>query len=126
MGAPVLTVSPAAEKFMRRLVRFGGGPGAGIRLHVSGGGCSGYMSEFSVEAAPLEGDAVVDVNGLRLFLSAQSIPLLDGVTVDCVDSPMQSGLTFSRAHGAPCACGSAAGGHPPAKASISLASLKRR
>ena len=126
MGAPALTVTPAAEKFMRRLVRLGGAPGAGFRLHVTAGGCSGHTSEFSVEAAPRPGDAVVDVNGLRLFLSATSLPLVDGLTVDCVDNPLQSGLSFRRADGAPCACGSAGGGHPPAEASVSLASLKRR
>jgi iron-sulfur cluster assembly protein len=126
MGAPAFTVLPAAEQFMRRMLRLGGGPSAGFRLHVSAGGCSGYSSGFSVEAAPKEGDAVVDVNGLRVFLSAPSVPLLEGVTVDCVDSPMQSGLVFTRGDGAPCACGSVGGGHPPAEASVSLASLKRR
>ena len=37
-----LTVTPAAEKFMRRIVRFSGLPaGGGFRLVVSAGGCSG-------------------------------------------------------------------------------------
>lgn len=37
-----LTLTPAAEKFVRRMVRFGGaGEDAGFRLTVSAGGCSG-------------------------------------------------------------------------------------
>ena len=49
-----LKLTPAAEKFISRMVRFGGaGENAGFRLTVSAGGCSGLASEFSVEAAAL-------------------------------------------------------------------------
>lgn len=48
-----LTITPSAAKFIQRMVRFGGaGEGAGFRLSVSPGGCSGLASEFSVEAEP--------------------------------------------------------------------------
>ncbi len=44
---PNLTGTPAAEKFMRRIVRFSGLPsGAGFRLLVNSGGCSGYDAGF--------------------------------------------------------------------------------
>ena len=67
-----LTLTPAAEKFVRRMVRFGGaGDNAGFRLTVSAGGCSGLASEFTVESVPLAGDAVVEVAGVRLFLSSR-------------------------------------------------------
>ncbi|SDC76071.1 HesB/IscA family protein [Paraburkholderia lycopersici] len=104
---PNLTVTAAAEKFMRRIVRFSGLPaGAGFRLLVSPGGCSGYHAEFSAEAAPQPGEQTVEVNGLRLFLPAESRLLLDGVTIDVVDTPTQSGLTFANPNQAPCACSS--------------------
>ena len=48
---PNLTITPAAAKFINRIVRFAGlGAGAGLRLAVTPGGCSGYASEFSPEA----------------------------------------------------------------------------
>jgi len=104
---PNLTVTAAADKFMRRIVRFSGLPaGAGFRLLVSPGGCSGYSAEFSAEAAPQPGEQAVEVNGLRLFLPAESRLLLDGVTIDFVDTPTQSGLTFTNPNQAPCACSS--------------------
>ena len=47
------SVTPAALKFIQRMVRFGGaGPRAGFRLEVSPGGCSGMSSAFSVEPDP--------------------------------------------------------------------------
>lgn len=123
MLTPTVTVTPAAEKFMRRMVRFSEHPAGGFRLTVTPGGCSGYSSVFSVEAAPQAGDAELGVNGLRVFLPAESRLLLDGVTVDFADTPLQSGLTFVNPNAAACGCSTAAS---PAEASVSLASIKRR
>lgn len=105
---PNVTITSAADKFMRRIVRFSGLPaGAGFRLVVSAGGCSGYNAEFSAEAAPGPEEQVLEVDGLRLFLAAESRILLDGVTIDFIDTPTQSGLSFTNPNQAPCACGSA-------------------
>jgi iron-sulfur cluster assembly accessory protein len=125
MISPKVTVTPAAEKFMRRMVRFSEHPGGGFRLSVSPGGCSGFASEFSVEGAPRGGDAELAVNGLRVFLPAESRLLLDGVTVDFADTPTQSGLTFVNPNAAACGC-STSDTAKPAEATVSLASIKRR
>jgi iron-sulfur cluster assembly protein len=89
-----VTITPAAEKFIRRILRFAAGPDSGFRLSVTPGGCSGLAAEFDVEAAPRQGDAVVECNGLRLFLPAESRLLLDGVTIDFAETRMQSGFVF--------------------------------
>ncbi len=102
-----VTITPGAEKFIRRMIRFGGvGKDAGFRLTVTAGGCSGLASEFSVEAAPKPGDTVVIANGVTLFLPAESRLLLDGVTIDFADTAMSSGLTFIDPKAKSCACGS--------------------
>jgi iron-sulfur cluster assembly accessory protein len=103
-----LTMTPGAEKFIRRMIRFGGaGEDAGFRLTVTAGGCSGLASEFSIEAAPKAGDAVVLVNGVKLFLPAESRLLLDGVTIDFADTLASNGLTFIDPKAKSCACSSA-------------------
>jgi len=89
-----LAVTPAAEKVIRRFLRFDGKPGSGFRLKVTPGGCSGLAAEFSVEAEPRPDEAVVEVNGLKLFLAAESRVLLEGVTIDFSESPLQSGFIF--------------------------------
>lgn len=123
---PNVTVTPAAEKFMRRMVRFSASPAGGFRLTVTPGGCSGYTAEFSVEDGPRGGDAELAVNGLRVFLPAESRLLLDGVTVDFADTPLQSGLTFFNPNAESCACATAGDAKPPAQASVALSSIKRR
>ena len=105
-----VTVTAAAEKFFRRVLRFSGkAAGAGVRLVVSPGGCSGFHSEFTVEEGPSAGDALLLVNGMPLFLAAGSRTLLEGVTIDFVDTPTQSGLAFINPKAGACACASSAG-----------------
>ncbi|MDD5329304.1 MAG: iron-sulfur cluster assembly accessory protein [Sulfuricella sp.] len=89
-----LAISLPAENFIRRMIRFNGAAGSGFRLVVTPGGCSGMSYEFSVEKAPLPGDVVVMHNDLSLFVSAESVPLLDGATIGFEDSPTQTRLVF--------------------------------
>lgn len=124
-----MTVTQAAERFMKRMVRFSGLPNpdtAGFRLTVSPGGCSGYSSEFSVEASPLAGDKAVVVNGLTMFLPAESRLMLEGVTIDFADTPTQSGLTFFNPNAGACGCSSSEGSSAkaPAMATIDVRSIK--
>jgi|SRR5512136_1676 len=94
----------AAEKFIRRLVMFDGGPGYGLRLHVSPGGCSGMSAEFSVEPALQEGEQVYAHGQFNLFLPAQSRLLLDGVTIDFKETPTSTGFVFIDPKAKSCGC----------------------
>ncbi|MGE0071648.1 MAG: HesB/IscA family protein [Thiomonas sp.] len=127
MALSQLTVTAAAEKFMRRIVRFSGLPaGAGFRLLVSAGGCSGYSIEFSAEPEPLQGDETFALgDGLHLFLPAESRLLLDGATLDFIDTPLQSGLTVRGPAAGTCGCSSAMV-QAPAAASVPMSALLRR
>jgi iron-sulfur cluster assembly protein len=87
-------MTPAAEKFIRIMLRVDGGDGSGFRLAVSPGGCSGLAADISVRREPAPGEAVVERNGIKLFLPAESRILLDGVTIDFADTPSQTGLVF--------------------------------
>ena len=122
-----ITITPKAEKFMRRIVRFGGGPAdSGFRLSVAAGGCSGLTAEFAAEATPKTGDTTLDWNGLKVFLPAESRLLLDGVTIDFVDTALESGLTFINPNAASCACSSAeSASKPPATTTVNISAIKR-
>jgi iron-sulfur cluster assembly protein len=128
MHLPQVTVTPAAQKFMRRMVRFSAHPQGGFRLTVSAGGCSGYNAEFSVEPAPREGDGELVVGSdVKVYLPAESRLMLDGLTVDFADTPTKSGLTFHNPQAAPCACASAGdAAAPPAHAAVPFSSIARK
>lgn len=119
-----MTITAAAEKFIRRMLRMGGGSG-GFRLVVSAGGCSGLSGNFSVESAPTAGDAVYEHNGLQLFLPAESRLLLQGVTVDFADTPTQTGLVFHDPKASAGSCGSGKASLPDV-GSVAISSIGRR
>lgn len=123
-----IIITPKAETFIKRMIRFNGGTTEyGFRLLVSPGGCSGFNSSFTVENAPLEGDAVLACNGVKVFLPAESRIMLEGVTVDFADTPMSSGLSFIIPNAQACVCSSSApsAGSAPKTATVSIASLQR-
>lgn len=113
-----MSVTPAATKFIQRMMRFDGGPASGFRLQVSAGGCAGLAAQFSVEPQPQPGDAVVNLGGVKFFLPAESRLLLEGVTIDFVDSPLQSGFVFYDPKATSCGCSS------DAKPTVDASALK--
>ena len=88
------TLTTSAAKFIRLMLRADGGPGAGFRLAVSPGGCSGLAADMRVQSEPSAGDSIVEHGGVKLFLPAESRILLEGVTIDFADTPSQTGLVF--------------------------------
>lgn len=87
-------LTPAAHKFVRRMIQFSVNPTGGFRLLVSPGGCSGMSAEFEVEGELRAGDQEFVVDGLKFYLPAQSRLLLDGVTIDFAESATGGGLKF--------------------------------
>ena len=86
------TLTAAAEKFIRRMMRFTTSEKAGFRLKVAPGGCSGFAVNFDVvdEMAPKE--VLWTPSGLRLFLDASSCLLLDGAVVDFAETFAHTGF----------------------------------
>ena len=87
-------ITPAAERFIRLMLRADGSQGSGFRLAVTPGGCSGLAADMSVKGNPEPGDAVVELNDIRLFLPAESRILLEGVIIDFAETATQTGLVF--------------------------------
>lgn len=121
-----LSITAAAEKFIKRMLRFGGGSQPGFRLVVTTGGCSGLSGEFTVEEQPRSGDAVVETSGMKLFLPAESRLLLNGVTIDFADTPTQTGLVFHDPKSTACGCSSSSKDSLPGVSNIDIRSIARR
>lgn len=108
---------------MRRMVRFSGQAGAGFRLKVSAGGCSGTSTKFSIEPTAAPSDLLLRLDGVTVFIEAQSQALLEGATIDFPDTPASSGLVVVGARTGGTCCSSTGA---PQMARISLEQLRRR
>ena len=79
---------------------------SGLRVGVRGGGCSGFQYQLAFDEQR-DGDAIFVHSGLRLLVDNQSLPYVDGSTIDYVDSLQGAGFQVNNPNVvAACGCGS--------------------
>ena len=80
--------------------------GAGLRVAVKGGGCSGFQYQLALDEQR-DGDRVFDYDGIRIMVDEQSLRYVDGSTVDYTESLMGAGFQVNNPNVvAACGCGS--------------------
>ena len=79
----------------------------GLRLGVSGGGCSGLSYQIRFDTKPRERDRVYEFEGVRVFVDPKSFIYLAGMVLDWEDSLMKQGFNFVNPNSSKsCGCGS--------------------
>jgi len=80
--------------------------GAGLRVAVEGGGCSGFQYEIQIAPGPNADDTVIEQNGARLFIDPMSLPFLLGSEVDWVDELIGASFKVKNPNAtSSCGCG---------------------
>jgi len=80
--------------------------GAGLRVGVRGGGCSGFQYSLALDEQR-EDDQVFDHQGIKVLVDPASLRYVDGSTVDYTESLMGSGFEVQNPNVvASCGCGS--------------------
>jgi iron-sulfur cluster assembly protein len=96
----------AAKAIQRYLAEHGAQEGAGLRIGIRGGGCSGLSYFLDVEAAPRPTDKTIEAHGVKVFVDPKSWLFLQGTTLDYVTGLMESGFKFINPRaGKSCGCG---------------------
>ena len=81
--------------------------GHGLRIMVVGGGCSGFSYDMDLENQENDGDSIIELNGLKVYVDPMSYQYLDGTTVDYIESFKYSGFQFDNPNATrTCGCGS--------------------
>ena len=102
----VLTLLPAAAEKIRTLLSERNLPEHGLRVFVSGGGCSGMQYGMAIEKEAGEYDSILESNGVKVFIDPTSMMYLSGATVDYVDNMMGGGFRIDNPNAvSTCGCG---------------------
>ncbi len=104
-GEQPISLTEAACSEVRRLLTTEEAADQGLRLAVSGGGCSGmvYKVEFDGEK---DGDIVIPFEGFQVLLDRKSTIYLRGVTLDHESGLGGKGFQFSNPNASnTCGCG---------------------
>jgi iron-sulfur cluster assembly protein len=80
--------------------------GAGLRVAVEGGGCSGFQYEIQIAPGANEDDVVIERDGARVFIDPVSLPFLLGSEVDWVDELIGASFKVKNPNAkSSCGCG---------------------
>jgi iron-sulfur cluster assembly protein len=102
----MINLTPQALKAIQRFIRGSETPVAGLRLSISGGGCSGLQYGMKLESEKAEDDWELEVDGVKLLVDPMTMPLLDEVTIDFIDTLTHTGFKFDNPNAsAQCSCG---------------------
>src|SRR2546427_7087595 len=81
--------------------------GYGLRVSVSGGGCSGMSYKLVFEKEVGQGDRVFEQHGVKVIVDPKSYLYLNGTTLDYTDGLNGTGFTFTNPNATgTCGCGS--------------------
>jgi iron-sulfur cluster assembly protein len=82
------------------------GQGIGLRLGVRKTGCSGFAYVVNYADAPNPTDVVFEDRGIKVFVDPESLPLIDGTTVDFVKQGLNEAFRFRNPNvKGECGCG---------------------
>ena len=100
-----ITISPAAAARVRRYLEET--PGAlGLRFGVTRTGCSGWQHTADLARDERDGDSVFEHEGVRIYVDANSLPVVDGTQIDLVQQRLGEQFVFRNPNAsAECGCG---------------------
>jgi iron-sulfur cluster assembly accessory protein len=105
----MINVTEAAAEKITELLTEENREGAGLRVFVQGGGCSGFQYGLMIDEGEGDpgSDQTFEVNGVRLLVDPISLRYLNGAEVDFVDNNMGGGFTIKNPNAkSTCGCGS--------------------
>jgi iron-sulfur cluster assembly accessory protein len=104
--APAVTLTPLAASKIKNILAERNVPNHGLRVFVSGGGCSGMQYGMAIEGNPREVDTTLDTDGVKVFIDPTSMMYLGGATIDYIDNLMGGGFRIDNPNAvSTCGCG---------------------
>jgi iron-sulfur cluster assembly protein len=101
-----ISLTPAAATKLQNLIEERGESESGLRIFVSGGGCSGMQYGMAIENDIRESDQVLSSQGIKLIVDPNSLMYLAGSEVDYVDNMMGGGFAINNPNAiSTCGCG---------------------
>ena len=106
VAEPNFSVTPRAAAQVAEIAAREGRPGAGLRVSVSAGGCSGFQYGFALEDAPNGDDLVVEEGPAKVYVDPVSLDLLAGSELDWNDALIGAHFAIRNPQAASgCGCG---------------------
>ena len=101
-----VTLTSDAMTQLKTLLEAENNPNLGLRVFVSGGGCSGMQYGMAFDDNVRAEDQVIETGGVKIFVDEFSVQHLMGSEIDYVNSLMGAGFTVHNPNAvSSCSCG---------------------
>jgi iron-sulfur cluster assembly protein len=106
----MIHLTESAADAVRSAIAGAAEPMDGLRIMVEAGGCAGFKYMMGLVAEPAPGDVLVEDRGIKVFIDPNSLPSIDGTTIDFVMNLQESGFSFNNPQAnSSCGCGKSFG-----------------
>jgi iron-sulfur cluster assembly protein len=103
---PIISLTDAALKEVKRLINVQGLEEGGLRLGVKGGGCSGLSYTINFDDKIGQYDQVYEIDGVKVIVDAKSAIYLQGTQLDYQKDMMGGNFKFLNPNAnKTCGCG---------------------
>lgn len=106
VAAPITLTDAAATRIHTLLTERSLPTTYGLRVFVSGGGCSGMQYGMGLDPEARDFDTVISINGVQVFIDPTSMMYLEGARIDFIDNLMGGGFKIDNPNAvSSCGCG---------------------
>lgn len=103
--ASPVTVSASAAKRIAQILQAEAAP-AMLRVAVTGGGCSGFQYNFTIDDTKMDDDLVIARDGATVLVDPMSLDFLKGAEIDFVDDLIGAAFKINNPNAtSSCGCG---------------------
>ncbi len=102
-----LKISNSAVDRVHQLLATKDNPDLMLRVHIQGGGCSGFQYGFQFDELQQEDDISIEQSGIKIIVDMLSLQYLGGAEIDFKDDLMGTRFLVNNPNAsATCGCGS--------------------
>ncbi len=104
--ASPVTVSAKAAKRIAEILKAESEPSSMLRVAVTGGGCSGFQYNFTIDDTKMDDDLVIACDGATVLVDPMSLDFLKGSEIDFVDDLIGASFKIHNPNAtSSCGCG---------------------
>ena len=102
----IITLTNAAKNRVKEIITKAKKNYIGIRIGIDNTGCSGHSYKIDYAENKIDGDEVISIDNIKVFVDASTTMYILGSKIDYVDNGMESGFVFSNPNEkGKCGCG---------------------
>lgn len=102
-----IQIGEGAVTRIAQLIEAEGNPNMMLRVGITGGGCSGFQYNFSLDEKINDDDRIFEEGGIKVVVDETSIPFVVGATLDFKTDLMGAYFVMNNPNAdSTCGCGS--------------------